>query len=89
MNEIRDKVKVIPNENLTNTQSVISIKDGSSEITISMIYLDNIEKNILETKIVGKSAVLAYHKRNQNKLQKCLNEPKVNKVSSLVGCMAS
>ena len=23
MNEIRDKVKVIPNENLTNTQSVI------------------------------------------------------------------
>jgi len=88
MNEIRDKVKVIPNENLTNTQSVISIKDGSSEINNKHDLSDNIEKNILETKIVSKSASLL-SKAKSEQIEKILNEPKVNQVSTLVGCMVS
>ena len=58
MNERRDKVKVIPNENLTNTQSIISIRDGLREIENKYDLSDNIEKNILETKIISKSASL-------------------------------
>ena len=88
MNEIRDKVKVIPNENLTNTQSVISIKDGSSEINNKHDLSDNIEKNILETKITSKSASLL-SKAKSEQIEKILNEPKVNQVSTLVGCMVS
>ena len=88
MNEIRDKVKVIPNENLTNTQSVISIKDGSSEMNNKHDLSDNIEKNILETKIVSKSASLL-SKAKSEQIEKILNEPKVNQVSTLVGCMVS
>jgi len=88
MNEIRDKVKVIPNENLTNTQSVISIKDGSSEINNKHDLSDNIEKNILETKIISKSASLL-SKAKSEQIEKILNEPKVNQVSTLVGCMVS
>ena len=88
MNEIRDKVKVIPNENLTNTQSVISIKDGLREIENKYDLSDNIEKNILETKIVNKSASLL-SKSKSEQIEKILNEPKVNKVSTLIGCMVS
>ena len=88
MNQIRDKVKVIPNENLTNTQSVISIKDGSSEINNKHDLSDNIEKNILETKIISKSASLL-SKAKSEQIEKILNEPKVNQVSTLVGCMVS
>ena len=88
MNEIRDKVKVIPNENLTNTQSVISIKDGLREIENKYDLSDNIEKNILETKIVNKSASLL-SKSKSEQIEKILNEPKVNKVSTLIGYMVS
>ena len=88
MNEIRDKVKVIPNENLTNTQSVISIRDGLREIENKYDLSDNIEKNILETKIVNKSASLL-SKSKSEQIEKILNEPKVNKVSTLIDCMVS
>ena len=88
MNEIRDKVQVIPNENLTNTQSVVSIKDGSSEINSKHDLSDNIEKNILETKIISKSTSLL-SKTKSEQIEKILNEPKVNQVSTLVGCMVS
>ena len=88
MNEIRDKVKVIPNENLTNTQSVISIRDGLRKIENKYDLSDNIEKNILETKIISKSASLL-SKAKSEQIEKILNEPKVNQVSTLVGCMVS
>ena len=88
MNELRDKVKVIPNENLTNTQSVISIKDGLSETENKHDLSDNIEKHTLETKIVNKAASLL-SKSKSEQIEKILNEPKVNKVSALIGCMVS
>jgi 2-methylcitrate dehydratase PrpD len=50
MNEIRDKVKVIPNENLTNTQSVISIRDGLRKIENKYDLSDNIEKKYIRNK---------------------------------------
>ena len=88
MVKMRDKVKVVPNEQLTDMQSVISIHDGSQEIKSTHDLSDKIEKNTLETKIVGKSVSLL-SKSKSEQISKMLDEPKINKVSSLVNCLAS
>ena len=88
MVKMRDKVKVVPNEQLTDMQSVISIHDGSEEIKNTHDLSNKIEKNTLETKIVGKSVSLL-SKSKSEQISKMLDEPKINKVSSLVNCLAS
>src|SRR5210317_1604961 len=85
MQRMRDKVRVIPNETLSNTQSKISIKDGSSNIKNNHDLSDEIEKNVLETKIVNKSSSLL-SKPKSDEISKILNS-KENKVSSLVDCL--
>ena len=50
MVNMSDKVTVIPNENLTNTQSIISIKDDTHDIKNTHNLSDKIEKNILVVK---------------------------------------
>jgi len=86
MQKMRDKVRVIPNEALSNTQSKISIKDGSSNIKNNHDLSDEIEKNVLETKIVNKSSSLL-SKPKSDEISKILNSSKENKVSSLVDCL--
>ena len=88
MVKMRDKVKVVPNEKLTDMQSVISIHDGSEEIKNTHDLSNKIEKNILETKIVGKSVSLLSQSKSEQ-ISKMLDEPEINKVSSLVNCLAS
>ena len=88
MNNIRDKVKVIPNDQLSNTQSLISIKDGSRDIKNKHDLSDKIDQNILETKIVNKSASLL-SKNKSHEISKMLNAPTASKVSSLVDCLVS
>ena len=88
MNNIRDKVKVIPNDQLSNTQSLISIKDGSRDIKNKHDLSDKIDQNILETKIVNKSASLL-SKNKSHEISKMLNAPSENKVSSLVDCLVN
>ena len=88
MNNIRDKVKVIPNDQLSNTQSLISIKDGSRDIKNKHDLSDKIDQNILETKIVNKSASLL-SKNKSHEISKMLNAPSESKVSSLVDCLVS
>ena len=88
MNNIRDKVKVIPNDQLSNTQSLISIKDGSRDVKNKHDLSDKIDQNILETKIVNKSASLL-SKNKSNEISKMLNAPSESKVSSLVDCLVS
>ena len=88
MQRIRDKVKVIPNDKLSNTQSKISIKDGSSNIENNHDLSDEIEKNILETKIINKSSSLL-SKSKSNEISTMLNSPNNNKVSALVDCLVS
>ena len=88
MNNIRDKVKVIPNDQLSNTQSLISIKDSSRDIKNKHDLSDKIDQNILETKIVNKSASLL-SKNKSHEISKMLNAPSESKVASLVDCLVS
>ena len=88
MVKMRDKVKVIPNDQLTDMQSVISINDGSQEIQNTHDLSKKIEKNTLETKIISKSESLL-SKSKSEQISKMLNEPKINKVSSLVNCLVN
>ena len=74
INNIRDKVKVIPNDQLSNTQSLISIRDGSRDIKNKHDLSDKIDQNILETKIVNKSASLL-SKNKSHEISKMLNAP--------------
>ena len=88
MNNIRDKVKVIPNDQLSNTQSLISIKDGSRDIKNKHDLSDKIDQNILETKIFNKSASLL-SKNKFHEISKMLNAPSETKVSSLVDSLVN
>ena len=76
MVKMRDKVKVVPNEKLTDMQSVISIHDGSEEIKNTHDLSNKIEKNILETKIVGKSVSLLSQSKSEQ-ISKMLDEPEI------------
>ena len=88
LNNIRDKVRVIPNDKLSNTQSLISIKDGSSGVKNKHDLSDKIENNILETKIVNKSVSLLSETKS-NQISGILNAPNENKVDALVDCLVS
>ena len=85
---MRDKVKVIPNDELSSTQSSILIKDGSKDIKNTHDLSDEIEKNTLETKIINKSISLLSQTKS-NEISRILNSPNENKVSSLVDCLIS
>ena len=86
MNGIRDKVKVIPNDKLTNTQSLISIKDGSKDIINKHDLSDKIDQKILETKILNKSVSLLSEIKS-NEISSMLNSASKIKVDALVDCL--
>ena len=88
MNGIRDKVKVIPNDQLTNTQSLISIKDGTKDIANKHDLSDKIDQKILETKILNKSVSLL-SKIKSNEISSMLNSASKTKVDALVDCLVS
>ena len=86
MNGIRDRVKVIPNDKLTNTQSLISIKDGTKDIANKHDLSDKIDQKILETKILNKSVSLL-SKIKSNEISSMLNSASKIKVDALVDCL--
>ena len=86
MNGIRDKVKVIPNDQLTNTQSLISIKDGNKDIANKHDLSDKIDQKILETKILNKSVSLLSEIKS-NEISSMLNSASKIKVDALVDCL--
>ncbi len=88
INNVRDKVRVIPNDKLTNTQSSISIKDGNRDIKNKHDLSDKIDQNILENKIVNKSESLL-SKNKSHEISTILNSPSESKVSSLIDCLVS
>ena len=88
MNGIRDRVKVIPNDKLTNTQSLISIKDGSKDIINKHDLSDKIDQKILETKILNKSVSLL-SKIKSNEISSMLNSAYNTKVDALVDCLVN
>ena len=88
MNGIRDKVKVIPNDQLTNTQSLISIKDGTKDIANKHDLSDKIDQKILETKILNKSVSLLSEIKS-NEISSMLNSASNTKVDALVDCLVN
>ena len=88
MVDMRDKVKVIPNDKLTNTQSIISIKDGLQDIKNTHDLSDEIQKSALETKITNKSVSLL-SKSKSEKISDILDNPKSNNASFLIDCLVS
>ena len=79
---------MIPNDQLSNTQSLISIKDGSRNVQNKHDLSDKIENDILETKILNKSVSLLSETKS-NQISRILNAPNENKVNALVDCLVS
>ena len=61
----RNKVEVIPNENLSNTEALIKIKDDRSTFENSHNLSDKIEDKIIQKKIKAKSSSLLSEKASQ------------------------
>ena len=70
----RDKVEVIPNDQMTNTEALIELKDGSEIYKNSHDLNNKIENELLEKKILTKSSSLLSDKLS-NEIFNVLNSP--------------
>ena len=70
----RDKVEVIPNDQMTNTEALIELKDGSEIYKNSHDLNNKIENQLLEKKILTKSSSLLSDKLS-NEIFNVLNSP--------------
>ena len=70
----RNKVEVIPNDQMTNTEALIELKDGSEIYKNSHDLNNKIENELLEKKILTKSSSLLSDKLS-NEIFNVLNSP--------------
>ena len=70
----RDKVEVIPNDQMTNTEALIELKDGSEIYKNSHDLNNKIENELLQKKILTKSSSLLSDKLS-NEIFNLLNSP--------------
>ena len=70
----RDKVEVIPNDQMTNTEALIELKDGTEIYKNSHDLNNKIENELLEKKILTKSSSLLSDKLS-NEIFYVLNSP--------------
>ena len=70
----RDKVEVIPNNQMTNTEALIELKDGSEIYKNSHNLNNKIENELLQKKILTKSSSLLSDKLS-NEIFHVLNSP--------------
>ena len=70
----RDKVEVIPNDQMTNTEALIELKDGSEIYKNSHDLNNKIENELLQRKILTKSSSLLSDKLS-NEIFNVLNSP--------------
>ena len=70
----RDKVQVIPNDQMTNTEALIELKDGSEIYKNSHDLNNKIENELLQKKILTKSSSLLSDKLS-NEIFNVLNSP--------------
>ncbi len=70
----RDKVEVIPNDQMTNTEALIELKDGSEIYKNSHDLNNKIENELLQKKILTKSSSLLSDKLS-NEIFNVLNSP--------------
>ncbi len=84
--ETRDKVEVIPNDKMTNTEALIELKDGSEIYKKSHDLNNKIEKELLQKKILTKSSSLLSDKLS-NKIFDVLNSPEKNRAKDIINLL--
>ena len=78
----RNKVEVIPNDQMTNTEALIELKDGSEIYKNSHDLNNKIENELLEKKILTKSYFSLSYKLS-NEIFNVLNSPENIKLKIL------
>ena len=82
----RNKVEVIPNDQMTNTEALIELKDGSEIYKNSHDLNNKIENELLEKKILTKSSSLLSDKLS-NEIFNILNSPEKYQVKDITNLL--
>ena len=82
----RDKVEVIPNDQMTNTEALIELKDGSEIYKNSHDLNNKIENELLQKKILTKSSSLLSDKLS-NEIFNVLNSPEKYKAKDITNLL--
>ena len=82
----RNKVEVIPNDQMTNTEALIELKDGSEIYKNSHDLNNKIENGLLEKKILTKSSSLLSDKLS-NEIFNILNSPEKYQVKDITNLL--
>ena len=83
--ETRDKVEVIPNDKMTNTEALIELKDGT-EIYKNSHDLNKIENELLQKKILTKSSSLLSDKLS-NEIFDLFKSPEKNRAKDIINLL--
>ena len=82
----RDKVQVIPNDQMTNTEALIELKDGAEIYKNSHDLNNKIENELLQKKILTKSSSLLSDKLS-NEIFNVLNSPEKYKAKDITNLL--
>ena len=82
----RDKVQVIPNDQMTNTEALIELKDGSEIYTNSHDLNNKIENELLQKKILTKSSSLFSDKLSNEKFD-LFKSPEKNRAKDIINLL--
>ena len=82
----RDKVEVIPNDQMTNTEALIELKDGSEIYKNSHDLNNKIENELLQKKILTKSSSLLSDKLS-NEIFDLFKSPEKNRAKDIINLL--
>ena len=82
----RDKVEVIPNDQMTNTEALIELKDGSEIYKNSHDLSNKIENELLQKKILTKSSSLLSDKLS-NEIFDLFKTPEKNRAKDIINLL--
>ena len=82
----RDKVQVIPNDQMTNTEALIELKDGSEIYKNSHDLNNKIENELLQKKILTKSSSLLSDKLS-NEIFDLFKSPEKNRAKDIINLL--
>ena len=82
----RDKVQVIPNDQMTNTEAFIELKDGSEIYKNSHDLNNKIENELLQKKILTKSSSLLSDKLS-NEIFDLFKSPEKNRAKDIINLL--
>ena len=82
----RDKVQVIPNDQMTNTEALIELKDGTEIYKNSHDLNNKIENELLQKKILTKSSSLLSDKLS-NEIFDLFKSPEKNRAKDIINLL--